>query len=195
VIERIDDEPVRFFLEHQRIIEEWANLSKEVQRVSQSIMKKLAAELGERTPTDAEIWTGNAGGSYTMAVYYKPNWNTIADGEPSFGVGLVWSDSLQLGTNAPMIGIRVNEHLADSQRVRVGLDECSNDLAKVGLKPGRNWASWPAWGTLEDPEWGFWDDLSSWTNSVLSSVEQAYATVSPLLDQLAEGSRSENHDG
>jgi hypothetical protein len=195
VIERIDDEPVRFFLEHQSIIEEWANLSKEVQRVSRSIMVKLAAELGHRTPTDAKLWTGNAGGPYTMAVYYKPNWNTIADGEPGFGVGLVWSDSVQLGANAPMIGIRVNEHLADSQRVSAGLDEFSSDLAKVGLKPGRNWASWPAYGYLEDPEWGFWDDLSSWTNSVLSTVEQAYATVSPLLDQLAEGSRSEELHG
>jgi hypothetical protein len=50
VIDRIDDEPVRFFLRHRAQIEEWANLVSEAKQIAQRAMTTVGDRLAEKSP-------------------------------------------------------------------------------------------------------------------------------------------------
>ena len=61
MIDRIEDEPVRFFLRHRAQIEAWAALESETRQVAHQAMTTVGDRLAENPPAGAEILAGDDG--------------------------------------------------------------------------------------------------------------------------------------
>ena len=88
VIDRIEDEPVRFFLRHRAQIEAWATLDSEPKQLAHQAMSTLGDRLAENPPADAEVLVGDDGG-YDARLLYRLDWRGD-DGRPMAAVGIGW---------------------------------------------------------------------------------------------------------
>ena len=116
MMNRIDDEPIRFWLENRALIQEWAALENEVQSLSCRLVGELAEDIDESAPSEALTDAGRSG-RYEYRRWYLPEW-LGTDGIPLVGVAIGWSTKVTL---------------QGSERVAVGLcQSTTNDDGQLG---------------------------------------------------------------
>lgn len=186
--QRIEDEPVRFFLRHRAQIEEWAALGVEAKRLAHQVMIALGDRLAERPPPGCEVTAGEEGG-YRAWLLYRPGW-LGEDGRPVVAVGIVWSEkSVDFRSGNSWIGVwrglrEKSDPLPDLLR---------SSLAPAGKKLGlksKGWPEWPLYRRAPAPTGDFWDDLRPWMDELEHSIHSLWELIADDIDRIVRQLRA-----
>jgi hypothetical protein len=172
VIDKIEDEPVRFYLQHRAQIEAWAALKDETSKAAHQAMTTVGDRLAENRPAGTEILTGDDGG-FDARLLYRPDWRGD-DGRPMAAVGIGWDPAkIDFDAEFSWIGVWRGRGRAYPDPLVEVLQSSLAERAE-GLKLTRKSADWPLFKNAFGPRGEFWwDDLRPW----LKELEDAVLTV------------------
>jgi hypothetical protein len=186
MIDRIDDEPVRFFLRHRAQIEAWAGLVSEAKQYAHQAMTTVGDRLAENPPNDAEIFAA-AEGSHDTRLLYRPDW-LGEDARPTAAVGIGWYPTrVDFKPASCWIGIWRGQRDAPDPLVdllRLSLTEIA---AELELKKSDD-PRWPLYRwEANGPSGEFWDDLRPWIKELEEAVRTVWAHTADEIEQILHG--------
>jgi hypothetical protein len=179
-MDRVNDEPIRFYFEHRELIEQWAALEKPAREVVREILRDIAVRISDEAPADARVFSGDDGG-YTMVAYWRQAWSGD-DGRPRLAIGIAWPPSrvsLHPGTGErPWVGIWRGQTTKDDPLVAA----VRGRLASEPFSIATSWTWWPLYRYLEPPSGPFWDDLEPWNQAVVDCVHDTWNRFADCVD-------------
>ena len=174
---RIDDEPIRFYLEHQDRIREWAALEANVREFADRFYRSLKTDLetalrsGRLEDDDVELFFHEEGNWPGIALR-RQSWPK-ANEDPD--VRLEWGrKNVCFITDEDIyVGIRAKRH----REVFTG--------KALASYPGRPTPWWPVWASIVGPPGRFWegDGLKEYRHRVVDRVLSAWHDLAPLVDE------------
>lgn len=174
---RIDDEPIRFYLEHQDRIREWATLEAQVREFADRFYRSLKTDLetalgSDRVKDDDVELFFDEEGNWPGIALRRQSWPT-ADEDPD--VRLQWDRrNVRFAADGDLyVGIR-----AKARREVFTREALPN-------YPERATPWWPVWLTIEGPSGRFWegDGLKEYRHRVVDTVLSAWDDLAPLVDE------------
>jgi hypothetical protein len=182
--DRINDEPILFYLRHQELIETWAAVRKDVQAAAHDFYLTLGDDLGDRAShfgDDVVVWSNE--GSWSKVGLYRPAWH--GEDEPVVQVCLEWNRQATFSDGTKQAGVRVDWSSADGKAVRPHLEDTHRGIRDTaGFDRSQN--HWPALRPAPEPDGEYWDDLSSYRELLLDVVESAWAAFSDAIDRAVQ---------
>jgi hypothetical protein len=174
---RIEDEKVKFFLEHEARIREWSALEVEAQKFVDRFYRSLKGDL------DAALRSGRIAEEGVRTFLTGQNWPGLGlrrqgwpKGKNDPDVRLEWSArSARFPPDGWLIcGVRTN---VDSYRSPFAKEVCP------GYPRSSKW--WPAYRKLDPPEGRFWEDdnLKEYRDYILEAILTAWKDLAPLVDE------------
>lgn len=184
MIDRIEDEPVRFFLRHRAQIAAWAALESETRQVAHRAMTTVGDRLAEDPPADAEIMVGDDGG-YDARLLYRPGWRG-GDGRPMAAVGIGWHPvRVDFGPGWCWIGVWCGQR-DDTDALADVIRSSLAETAAVLELTNKGWRQWPLFKYGPGPTGEFWDDLRPWLEELEESVRTAWARIADGLERVLQ---------
>jgi hypothetical protein len=172
VIDRIEGEPVRFFLRHRAQIEAWAALESETKQVAHQAMTTVGDRLADDLPEGAEILAGDDGG-LDARLLYRPDWQGN-DGRPMAAVGIGWHpNKVDFTPSSCWIGIW--RGLRGDPDPFVDLLQSSLTETAAALELNKRGKDWPLYKWGSGPSGEFWDDLRPWLKELEGAVRTVWA--------------------
>ena len=188
MIDRIEDEPVRFFLRHRAQIEAWAALESETKQVAHRAMTTVGDRLAENPPPGAEILIGDDGG-YDARLLYRPDWRSD-DGRPLAAVGIGWPPkSVDFTQGRCWIGVWRGQRDDADPLVDLLRSSLSEVAAVLELK-NKGWSQWPLWRWGPGPSGEFWDDLRPWLEELENAVRAVWVRTADQIEPILRGRSS-----
>ena len=180
---RIENEQIKFFFQHEERIREWAGLETEVikfvDRFYRSLRGDLDAALANGRIADGGVESFLVGGPWPGVGLRRQDW---LKGDESADVRLEWNRKSAL---FPPHG-----HLVCG--VCTNVDDYRAPFTKEA-RPGfpHQAQSWPAFKNVDPPVDGFWEDdnLKEYRARLVETVFEAWEELAPLVDE-AVGRRS-----
>ncbi len=174
---RIDDEPIRFYLEHQDRIREWAALEAEVREFADRFYRSLRIDLdtalrsGRVKDDDIELFFHEEGNWPGIALR-RQSWPKV-DEDPD--VRLEWNrKNVRFAADEDIyVGVRAKRY----REVFTG-KACAN-------YPVRPNPWWPVRVMVEGPSGRFWegDGLKKYRHRVVDTILSAWDDLAPLVDE------------
>ena len=177
---RIEDERIKFYLEHQARIMEWAGLEAEVRKFADrfygSLKDDLDAALGSGRIADGDVKLVHMNlhvvRGYRGLGLRRHDW---PDGDEDPDVRLEWhSEQVCFRDGDLVCGVRTKQ---DSYRQPFTKETCPNH-------PRQNpW--WPAFANVDPPTGRFWEDdnLQEYRDRLIEIVVEAWKDLAPLVDE------------
>jgi hypothetical protein len=198
-MKRIEDARVVFFLEHEKLIREWAGLEKECKTVAQEVLIGCQVDLdtlARRLGGNATAWS-NVVASATplegLILLHRPTW--LHDGGIRAGIGLGWLRGATFaGPSRPYTGAYVDIS-TDAGKSLHG--EIKSRLRLNGALQGTRYApgtQWAAWRYEDAPEGAYWDDLQRYREPLVQAVSKAWDLMSGHVDAAVEAFPSLSSD-
>jgi hypothetical protein len=173
-MKRIESEPVRFYLENQARIEEWAALAKATRDVLRVVIADLGESLASQPPAEGLGVVRDDPSGYGIAAWYRPEW-LDASGRPRLAIGLGWNlGRVSFSANSgerPWVGIWRGQPSKDDDLTAAVRKGSASLLQGAGFRPS-TWDVWPIYKYLPNPQDDFWNDLGPWNSA---AGEQAFA--------------------
>lgn len=183
----IEDARIRFYLEHQTLIREWAGLQTEVNKFAAHFYRSLKGDLdaalrsGKIADDDVESFldaTGNWPG-VGLRRHHWPNGN--GDEDPQ----------LRLEWNRTSACFSPDGDLTCG--VRTTAERYRQPFSKE-RRPAypRNTSWWPAYTRVGPPDGRFWEGegLREYRDRLVETILQAWKDLAPLVDEAVAHSRS-----
>ena len=174
---RIADEPILFYLEHQDRIREWAALEAELRKFADRFYRSLKTDLetalrsGRVEDDDVELFFHEEGNWPGIALR-RQSWPK-ADEDPD--VRLEW--------NRGKVCFAVDEDIYVGVRAK----HCREGFTKKAHAnyPGRPSSWWAIWASIEGPSGRFWegDGLEKYRHRLVDTVLSAWNDLAPLVDK------------
>ena len=172
---RIEDEQIKFYLEHEAQIREWAGLEAEVCKFVDRFYRSLKGDL------DAALRSGriaDSGVESFLATEPWPDWPGLGlrrqdwpDGDEEPDVRLEWSrKSARFSAGGWLVcGVRTNV-----KRYRGPF-----------TKEARSAVWWPAFRDVDPPVGRFWegDNLGEYRDRLVETILTAWKDLAPLVDE------------
>ncbi len=175
---RIEDERIRFYLEHQARIREWAALEDEVQRFVhrfyRSLQHDLGATLRDGRISDDDVESFFAESDWPRVGLRRQSWPQDNEGP---GVAMEWSRKKAL---FPPHG-----HLCFGVRWRAGFKSWPYDKSDHPGSP-KGGGGWPAYRYFrEAPKDKYWkgDNLKDYRKTLVEEILVAWNELAPLVDK------------
>ena len=174
---RIEDEQIKFYLEHETRIREWAALeaevSKFVDRFYRSLEGDLDAALRNDKITDNRVEVFLSDGNWPGLGLRRQDW---PEGDEEPDVRLEWSrKSARFSAGGWLIcGVRTNV-----KRYRVPFTK----EARPAYPSSSPW--WPAYRNVDPPIGRFWegDNLKEYRNCLVETILAAWNDLASLVDE------------
>ena len=180
MIDRIEDEPVRFFLRHRAEIEAWAALESETKQVANQAMTTVGDRLAENPPAGAETLAGDDGG-YDARLLYRPSWRGD-DGRPMAAVGIGWHPTrVDFKPGNSWIGVWRGQRDDADPFIDLLRSSLTESAAALELK-NKGWKQWPLYKVAPGPGGEFWDDLRPWLKELEDAVRTAWARTADDIE-------------
>lgn len=173
---RIDDEPIRFYLEHQDRIREWAALEADVREFADRFYRSLKTDLetavrsGRAEDGDVEVLFHEEG-HHAGITLRRQIWPR-ADEKPD--VRLEWNGRrIRFAPDELYVGVRAKGYKDVFTR-----EACPNYRGKPS-------SHWPLWETIEGPSGRFWEShgLQEYRHRIVREVLSAWDDLAPLVDK------------
>jgi len=173
----IEDERVKFFLEHQARIREWAALedevSKFVHRFYRSLKGDLDAALTSRRIAEDDVMSFQVGGKWPGLGLRREGWPT---GNADPDVRLEWFRK----------SVLFPPHRSLNCGVRTKVEKYRSPFTKEAhpaFPQSNHW--WPAYRNLEPPKGRYWegDNLKEYRNYIVETILTAWKDLAPLVDE------------
>ena len=179
MIDRIEDEPVRFFLRHRAQIEAWAALVSEAKQIAHQAMITVGDRLAENPPAGAEIFAGDDGG-YDARLLYRPDW-LGDDGRPMAAVGIGWHPTrVDFKPGSSWIGVWRGQRDGPDPLVDLLRSSLAELAAALELKDEDS--QWPLYRYAPGPSGEFWDDLRPWLKELEDAVRTVWARTADDIE-------------
>ncbi len=175
---RIEDEPVKFYLEHEAQIREWAALEFEVVKFADRFYRSLKGDI------DAALRAGRIAdegvesfihevGDWPGLGFRRQDWPK-GDDDPD--VRLEWNcKSTRFSPGGHLVcGVRTN---AERYRQPFAKERCPAYPRRSG------W--WPAYARVDPPVGRFWegDNLKGYRERLVETLLSAWRDLAPLVDE------------
>ena len=173
---RIENERIKFYLEHETRIREWSDLEVEVGEFVDRFYRSLKGDLDEvlksKGYADDDIKSFLVGGSWPGLGLRRRGWPT-GDEDPS--VRLEWRKQSSFPPHGVLIcGVKAN-------RQRYG------GPFTAAARPSYPCQSpeWAAYKKVEPPDDRFWegDNLMDYRSHLVRTIFQAWTDLAPLVDE------------
>ena len=175
---RIEDEPIKFYLEHEAQIREWAALEAEVAKFADRFYRSLKGDIdaalraGRIADEGVESFFREAGDWPGMG-FRRQDW---PQGSEVPDVRLEWNrKSARFPPGGHLVcGVRTN---AERYRQPFAKERCP-------AFPHRNlW--WPAYAKMDPPVGRFWegDNLKAYRDRLVKTLLNAWRDLAPLVDE------------
>lgn len=161
--------PERFYLTHQKLIEEWAGLRRTATSAQdnwlQEHVEPAIADLAEQRGLD-HAYVVN--GRWRSSLLVLPNTSTQG-GRPLVGIGLGWSST---DLSPPFVGIDVDLESPHGKATREAvLSNGGRDLRAANAYKSEQ--RWPAWRYLKLPA-HWWNDLDATLEMLSTGVTSTF---------------------
>ena len=174
---RIEDERIKFYLEHEAQIREWAALEAEVckfvHRFYRSLKDDLDAALASRETADEGVESFLHESDWPGIGLRRQGW---PKGEYGPDVRLEWSRKSAL---FPPHGYLACGVVMNAKRYRLPFTK--------EARPGypRRSQGWPAYKDVEPPADKFWegDNLKEYRDHLVETIIKAWKDLAPLVDE------------
>lgn len=173
---RIEDERVKFFLEHQERIREWASLEDEVSKFVHLFYRSLKGDLDEALRSgriEDDVRSFRVGGRWPGLGLRRQGW---PKGKSDPDVRLEWFRKSVLFPphRSLMCGVRTNV-----ERYRSSFTK----EARPAYPQSSRW--WPAYRYLDPPKDRFWegDNLKEYRNYIVETILTIWKDLAPLVDK------------
>ena len=182
---RIENEQIKFYFEHEERIREWANLETEVikfvDRFYRSLKGDLDAALRDGRIADDDVESFLAGVNWPGVGLRQRGW---PEGDDNPDVRLEWSRKSAL---FPPHGWLICGVRSNVKEYRPPFTKEARPL----FPQQSQW--WPAYRHLEPPVGSFWegDNLKEYRDHLVETILQAWTDLAPLVDE-AVGHRSDS---
>lgn len=175
---RIENEPIKFYLEHEAQIREWAALEAEVAKFADRFYRSLEGDI------DAALKTGRIADEDVESFFHEVgDWRGLGfrrqdwpKGNEDPDVRLEWNrKSARFSPGGHLIcGVRAN-------REQYGQPFAKERCPAHPLRSG--W--WPAYANVDPPVGRFWegDNLKKYRERLVGTVLQAWRDLAPLVDE------------
>lgn len=173
----IKNERIKFFLQHEERIREWADLETEVIKFADRFYRSLKGDI------DAAIRSGEidgdgvesflSGEGYTGLCLRRQDWPKSSE-----------NPQVRLEWHTKRTGFRSNGSLVCG--VRTTVEEYRLQFTKEARPAYPNQNSWwPAYRNVEPPAGKFWegDNLKEYRNYLVTTIVNAWKDLAPLVDQ------------
>lgn len=196
---RIDDERIKFYLEHEDRIKEWAAIKKEVAEFAHRFYVSLRADVDEAIRENPD-WKAESieefadeNSKWPLVGLRRTTWPYGA-GEFSPKIVIEWNRPGTGFSGWLVCGAYVGDHVEEPKRFDLCVD--SDGRRKVVpsapvLKeyPKGPTPCWFRWRSLQSPHPGFWegdDGLVKYRKQLLDKLLQAWTDLAPLMDEAAK---------
>ena len=174
---RIENEQIKFFLEHEERIREWIGLEAEVikfvDRFYRSLEGDLDAALTDGRLPDDGVESFLVGGPWPGVGLRRRSW---PQGDHNPDVRLEWSRKASLFPPHGWLicGVRTN---VNDYRPPFTKE------ARPGFPLQTQW--WPAYKSVDPPDDRFWegDNLKEYRNHLVATILEAWKELAPLVDE------------
>lgn len=185
-MKKIEDERIKFYLEHRDLIDEWSKISEEIPRVCGEFMWALSegvAALAERLGPDVNVYEGKSEKSDNPKIFlYRESWYSGGDhryeNRVDVGIGVEWHKKhvdFGLPRKRPYVGIWTNDRNTRGESAHKVLSD------KID---GKNSFSYWVTRTYIAPEQDdFWNDLQSYATLLLKNIEEAWNRYAEGVDE------------
>lgn len=182
----IEDARIRFYLEHQALIREWAGLQTEVNKFADHFYRSLKGDLdaalrsGKIADGDVESFL-DATGNWLGVGLRRHHWPK-GNGDEDPEVRLEWNrTSACFSPDGDLsCGVKTN-----AERYR---QPFSKERRPAYL---RNTSWWPAYTRVGPPDGRFWEGegLKEYRHRLVETIFQAWKDLAPLVDEAVAHSR------
>ena len=188
------DDRLRFFLEHQEQIQEWASLAEEVQDEAANLLVELNSTLVKDPRVEQlgiSIAARVSGERSTGPVLHLPTWCIEAEGVPDVGVAMGWDRRVDPAgvwprTALPYVGVLCSHMTNPGKAIDARLRATTPGSAGVEPKfqKGSYWVVYRA--TRPNKEW--WRDIPKWQQGL---VDELFMTWRRWVDRVDEAVMAE----
>lgn len=197
---RIEDERIKFYLEHEDRIKEWAAIGKDIPEFAHRFYLSLRADVEEaisQSPDREAVSCvrPDENHKWPQVGLRRPSWPyspDLPDGGSTFSPKIVieWHRaSTGFSAGHLVCGVHVGDYVAERERF-----DSHVDLAKYPVldkyPDGPN-AYWFKYRRLERPDPGYWKDdgLAKYRKYLLDQLCKAWSDLAPLMDEAAKRAR------
>ena len=174
---RIEDEQIKFYLEHEAQIREWAALEAEVSKFVDRFYRSLEGDLEQALRNDNITYNGVevflADGDWPGLGLRRRDW---PDGDEQPDVRLEWSRK----------SARFSADRWLTCGVRTNVDDYKKPFTKEA-RPAfpRSSSLWPAFRNVDPPRDRFWegDNLKEYRAYLVKTILDAWNDLAPLVDE------------
>ncbi len=181
---RIEDERIRFYLEHEARIREWAGLEEEVRQFTDRFYRSLqgdldaALESGEIADDDVESFFDIQAKFWPGLGLRRQDW---PKGNEDPDVRLKWSLKWTCFSASANVVCGV----------RTTVERCRQPFTKE-MRPGfpKHNHAWPAYKNVDPPDGRFWegDNLKKYRDYLVETILRAWHDLAPLVDEAVRSS-------
>lgn len=177
-------ERVRFYLQHQALIEEWADLRREASRTAADFLLIVEEQIPDPPPGWFN-WTGSERKYHCVMV--TPLEHQLSDTPPPTGIALGWHESAVRpdvpGDRCPFVGVYLDREWTGAGVIRAALETAESSLSRV---PQMNQSErWPRYRHVPAPS-NWWRDLDRYRDQLIAAFEETTNVYQPVLDATAK---------
>ena len=178
-MDRIDDDKIVFYFEHQRHIDEWASLPRQAREATSEWLRTVSVDLATAANDLGADLYEKLDDAWPLVGLRHRSWPMSIDGTPRVLVALSWQHNAATfaGQTAPFVGVRTAEPNTE------GRDDAASVRAAVRVAAGA-WLHSPYWALYryERATGEYWKDLRPYREQLLATVSEVWDLAAPLLD-------------
>ena len=179
------DPRIRFYLQHEQQILEWARMANEVIREANSFFSSLADSYQEiilALGIDAVTYT-SLDEPYPKLFIIGQEWNESNE-HPSLAFGIEWNKNNADFRKAYM-GIWVNLETPRGRDLSNKIGESVKQTFGTRRYGISSW--WPAQRSIQPSRQDYWDYLAELRQEIISSIQERWKDLNPIIERVLEG--------
>jgi len=185
----LDDERLRFFLEHQDQIRIWAALAAEVQDAVGGLLRELRVDLIADPRVDQlgiRVGSRVSGETPTGPVIYRPTWCKDDEAVPDVGIAMGWDGRVDPAgvwpkTNLPYVGVLCSHQTNAGRAIetRLRMETASRLDEEPKFRNGSHWVVYRPIKSSKD----WWRDIAKWRAGLLDELLASWTRWSAVVDE------------
>lgn len=185
---QFDDDRVLFYLKHEKLIREWAQIEGEVGVAVEGFLASLSDDIEALATTlgdDVRFVADDNSTNYSIRSIYRDCW-AGASGEPRVTISLEWHRKKASLARSPLpfTALRVNTNLAGSRELSKRLSELSSPVrARKSDRYTSDGVTWPAYRYVPAATGEYWSDLSGHRETILAELRTTWDSFTAYADQ------------
>jgi len=176
-----EDERILFYLNHRKLIDQWAEIRRDIPRITHEFLFKLEGdiqELGEKLGADIKLYKEDS--NFPKLFLCRNTWPTN-NNKPAVGIGIEWKcEKVDLQDSPPYVGVWTNRDTSTGTALSEMLNQSLNSVASRHEMQPSKW--FPIKKHIHYKYEHFWHHLDAYRQHVLSEIELMWKRCADEVD-------------